>query len=165
MLYMPSFNEMAKYYPASEAADEVKARIGGNVDQEHLHNTCIIRVSEALNYAQHPIPRDSPRFRTKLGADKKWYGLRVREFWEYMNRTYGKPDVHEYVDKYGIAIPVKNFLGKRGIIGFRVDKWSDASGHFTLWNGSKLLYGSDTFNYWFGSLEAALWQESTRPNI
>lgn len=165
MNFLPNFVEMAKFYPADEAAEEVKERIGGDVNQEHLHNTCVIRVSEALNYAKHPIPRDTNFFRTKRGADGKWYGLRVKEFWSYMTKTYGKPTVHETVDKYGIKVPIENFRGKRGIIGFRVDKWSDASGHFTLWDGSKLLYGGDTFNYWFGSLEAALWQESTLINI
>ena len=159
MKFLPNFNTMVEFYPAAEHADEVKERIGGDVNQEHLHNTCVIRVSEALNYAGHKIPHDSEIFRTKRGADKLWYGLRVKEFWNYMIRTFGKPDVHEKVDRYGIKIPIDNFVGKRGIIAFRVDTWSDATGHFTLWDGKNLLYGGESYNYWFGATEAALWEE------
>ncbi|MDM7923801.1 MAG: type VI secretion system amidase effector protein Tae4 [Pyrinomonadaceae bacterium] len=153
---LPDFSDMEANYPTGHDPEQVKADIGGSVDQAHYKNTCIIRVSKALNYAKHPIPPDSGWFRTKRGADKKWYGLRVREFWTYMEKTYGKPTVFEKRDSSG-RIPPWRFVGKSGIIGFRVKGWNDASGHFTLWNGFNLLYGGEDHDYWGISYEAGLW--------
>ncbi len=152
---LPNFDEMAEWYPAEPSADEVKEYIGGDVNQAHYKNTCIMRVSWSLNYAGHPIPRDSGWFRTKQGEDKKWYGLRVNEFWSYMTKIYGAPAIYERKGKNGV-IPIEKFIGKRGIIGFRA-KFTDATGHFTLWNGIILLRGSSDTNYWFAASEAALW--------
>lgn len=34
-----------------------------------------------------------------------------------------------------------DFAGSKGIILFEVSGWGDATGHFTLWNGSKVAHG------------------------
>lgn len=153
---LPNFEELTPNYPLSTDTDAVKAEIGGRVDQAHYKNTCIIRVSKALNYAKHPIPADSGDFKTRKGADGNWYGLGVQQFWEYMTKTYGKPTV--YAESKNGRIPYDKFAGKAGIIGFRVKGWKDASGHFTLFNGCELLYvGEGGTNYWTRSYKAALW--------
>jgi len=153
---LPNFEELTPNYPVDKDAAAVRHSIGGKVDQDHYENTCIIRVSKALNYAKHPIPVDSGDFKTRKGADGKWYGLGVQQFWEYMTKTYGKPAV--YAENTKGRIPYEKFAGNAGIIGFRVKGWKDASGHFTLFNGCELLYiGDGSTNYWTRSYKAALW--------
>ncbi len=156
MKTLPDFDLMAAFYPgAGFNGAAVKKLIGGSVDQAHYKNTCIMRVSRALNFTGHLLPPDDINgFRTKLGTDKKWYGLRVTEFWEWMDKTYGKP----YIRQAG-TINAAEFNGFRGIIGFRVG-FEGATGHFTLWNGSKLLYDNG-FAYFDEATDAALWVGDT----
>jgi hypothetical protein len=156
---LPDYSLLETFYPAKLSAEMVKQSIGGDVNQAHYKNTCIIRISQPLNYAGHLIPRDSEPFRTKLGKDKKWYGLRVDEFWNYMLRTYGKPTVHARREK-GKPIDVAKFSGIRGIIGFRL-MFKNATGHFTLWDGSHLPYDGDYPSYFANASEAALWEAGT----
>lgn len=156
---LPNFEKMMPFYPATQTAEEIKVEIGGKVNQEHYHNTCIMRVSLALNYTGHPIPADNGKFRTKRGKDGKWYGLRVAEFWDYMMKIYGKPTVYERKAKNG-RIAADKFAGIRGIIGFRAD-FKDATGHFTLWDGFKLLYGGEDHDYFSIASEGALWEAGT----
>ena len=157
---LPNFDELVVHYPARLSAEEVKRQIGGDVNADHLKNTCVIRVSQALNYTNHPIPPDTPKFRTKYGSDKKWYGLRVDEFWDYLLKHYGKPTVYVRKGKAnGNIIPIAKFSGTRGIIGFRA-KFSDATGHFTLWDGASLLQGGE-YDYFGNATEAGLWEAGT----
>ena len=150
---------MAAFYPAKMSAEAVKQSIGGDVNQAHYKNTCIIRVSMPLNRLGHSIPPDNPKFRTKLGADKKWYGLRVDEFWDYLLKTYGNPTVFARRQGGG-EINAASFTNRRGVIGFRL-KFGDATGHFTLWDGSHLLYDGGLPNYFAKASEAALWEAGT----
>jgi len=46
----PSFDAMRKAYPKGTVA-EVKKLIGGKVNATWITNTCVIRVSRALNYS------------------------------------------------------------------------------------------------------------------
>jgi Type VI secretion system (T6SS), amidase effector protein 4 len=151
---LPNYFQLEQFYSINGTLDEIKAQIGGDVDEKHYANSCIIRVSMGLNGAGHAIPPDSAIFRTKLGADKQWYGLRVNEFWNYMLRTCGQPSVHS---PKGEKANIEDFVCKRGIIGFRVD-FDNATGHFTLWNGSQLLYGGESHDYFDIAYEAALWE-------
>ena len=159
---LPNFDLMKNYYPTDPDPDKIKRDIGKDVNQSHYHNTCVIRLSHAFNYANHPIPSDTAVFRTKQGADGKWYGLRVSEFRKYMERTYGKPTVLERPAKKGGGISPSKFKGYRGILGLAVDGFSDATGHFTLWEIDRLLYGH--MEYFKRSHEAALWTPDN-PNI
>lgn len=156
---LPDFSVLAAFYPATLSAEAVKLTIGGDVNQAHYKNTCVIRISQPLNHVGHLLPPDSQKFRTKQGKDKRWYGLRVDEFWDYMTRTYGKPTIHKRRGK-DEAISAAEFADIRGIIGFRL-MFADATGHFTLWNGSRLLYSGGYANYFAGASEAALWEAGT----
>src|SRR6476620_12760639 len=155
---LPDFDSMRVIYKGDGwTADQVKAAIGGDVNAADIDDTCIVRLSEPLNSAGgiHLIPRWTDPFRTRLGKDKRWYGLRVKEFWPYMVAKYGKPDVFAK----NADIKRELFEGRTGIIGFRVHfQDNSATGHFTLWDGSKLLYGGLTHDYFKVSHEAALWQ-------
>lgn len=148
---MPDFATLSLHYPGDHINTALlKRRIGGGIDSPDIANTCVVRVSEALNAVGHIIPVRTQAFATRQGSDKRWYGLRVIEFWEYMLKTYGKPLIHQRS-----PINIADFGGYSGIIGFR-RPFSTATGHFTLWNGSRLLYGDDG-KYWTYSTEAALW--------
>ncbi|MDH5858164.1 T6SS effector amidase Tae4 family protein [Lampropedia aestuarii] len=46
-----------------------------------------------------------------------------------------------------------DFSGKKGIIVFRVNQWSDATGHATVWNGTSCADAC----YFPESSEAFLW--------
>jgi hypothetical protein len=152
MRKLPAFDDMAKIYPGdSTKSDMVRKQIGGAVDNASFKNTCIIRVSVPLNKLGHPIPKYSPLFGTRQGKDKMWYGLRVTQFWDYMTRTYGPPDVHKRA-----PLNRSDFRVGRGIIGFRVN-FKDATGHFTLWDSKDLLFGGNETDYFARATEGALW--------
>lgn len=151
---LPDFERFVPFYPgAGYSAEKVKAMVGGDVNSEDVTNTCIVRLSLPLNSLGEVIPPWSQNFRTRKGKDKPWYGLRVKEFWRYMTNTYGAPTVTAKS-----PLSKDKFAGIRGIIGFRVAHFTDATGHFTLWDGEKLLYGSDEHDYFAIANEAALWE-------
>jgi hypothetical protein len=150
---LPDFDRMKALYPGKDyTAEKVKALVGGGLNEKDVTNTCVIRLSVPLNALGELIPPWSEPFRTRKGKDKRWYGLRVKEFWTYMTKTYGPPTVHQKA-----PLDKSKFSGIHGIIGFRA-KFKDATGHFTLWDGSDLLYGGDDHDYWTISYEAALWE-------
>jgi hypothetical protein len=151
---LPNFDQMSSNYPTG-TADEVKTAVGGNVNAGWITNTCVVRVSKALNYGGDPVVY-MPGVLTVSGSDKKRYALRVKEFRVYMTTRYGKASVVVKKGANGL-IDKTNLAGKRGIICFEVKGWSDATGHFSLWNGSSVLY--DGGHDYFGGLayEAALW--------
>lgn len=159
---MPNFDSLRVFYKGDGwKAEQVKMAIGGEVDSADVDDTCIVRISEPLNNAGgiHVIPRWTRPFRTRQGRDKRWYGLRVIEFWPYMIRKYGEPAIFQTQ-----KISRNDFVNKTGILGFRVNfADNSATGHFTLWDGQKLLYGGLTLNYWDVAYEAALWQTGVVP--
>lgn len=74
-----------------------------------------------------------------------------------MVKFYGNPTVYSRV-----PINAKLFRGVRGIIGFKVPFVDGSStGHFTLWDGFKLLYGGGDEDYFKIATEAALWEAGT----
>jgi hypothetical protein len=158
---LPDYSLLETFYLGEGfTAEEVRKLAGGSVDDPKLKNTCIIRVSRPLNYLGHPIPVWTKPFRTRQGSDKLWYGLRVKEFWDYMVKIYGAPTVSakKPLDK-------KAFENIKGMIGFRVSGWKDATGHFTLWNGKNLAYGEKEHNYFAISDEAAVWEAGSTRTI
>ena len=151
---LPDFDRLAALYLGKDyTADQVKKKVGADVNSEDVTNTCVVRLSVPLNGLGELIPPWSTKFRTRKGTDRRWYGLRVAEFWQYLIDNYGLPTVTS-------KSPLKKetFAGIRGIIGFRVSKFKDATGHFTLWDGKDLLYGGDDHDYFTIADEAALWE-------
>ena len=162
---LPDFQALRSLYRGDGfTAEQIKTSIGGDVNSEDIDNTCIVRLSEPLNAARHLIPPWTKPFRTRRGNDKRWYGLRVSEFWTWLTANYGKPVIH----KKGPLVR-KDFETMQGIIGFKVSRFKGATGHFTLWDGYELLYGSREHDYFAISDEAALWQAGTtrvtRPDV
>lgn len=87
-----------------------------------------------MNKAGAPIPKLPG---TAKGGDGMNYFFRVRDLGNYMNATYGAPDIN------GTSRSL--YSGQQGIIEFNVSGWSDATGHFTIWDGNSVGHG-DYFN-------------------
>ncbi|WP_326981067.1 T6SS effector amidase Tae4 family protein [Chryseobacterium sp. MYb264] len=101
-----------------------------------------------------------------IGDDKLNYWYRVRELAPYLSEHLGKPEIDIKLDKIEMPANFKNkknlsqsewtqlwsskkkisqadwlkVYAIKGIITFDVSGWTDASGHFTLWDGSHLIY-------------------------
>jgi hypothetical protein len=125
---LPAFDKIWAAYPHGEAS-EVKKLIGGAVDAAWITNTCAIRVSRALNEAGFAIPRTVAGLNTVRGGDNKRYAYRVAELRRYMRTVLGRPDI--------TSSNPDDFIGKKGLIVFEVRGWSDATGHFDLWDGTQ----------------------------
>lgn len=124
MLRLPSFSSLWANYPHGEA-EAVKSLIGGNVNASYITNTCVIRLCYALNRSGVRVS-GSHSMVTVQGGDGYRYGLRVREFRDWMENKFGPPQ------EFG--------GGGQGIIMFDVHGWSDATGHFDLWDGAQCAH-------------------------
>ncbi|PTQ92463.1 RHS repeat-associated protein [Mucilaginibacter yixingensis] len=134
----PLFSDLVKNYPTTSNVADVYALVGGdllrsyNQDPVSYGNTCAMRLSYALNKSGATIPYI--RGKTFKGSNNLNYFIRVKDMASYMDATYGQPNIN--------GMRPGDFSGKTGIIQFNVSGWSDATGHFTLWNGSSPLYGN-----------------------
>jgi len=141
---LPAFADMWANYPNGEA-DDVKALIGGNVNATWVTNTCTIRLSRALNYAGFDIPSDVSGLNTLRGGDDKRYAYRVAEMRRYLLGVLGQPTI--------TGTDPSLYQGHKGIIMFVV-KFSDATGHFDLWDGSMPAHEQ----YFDQAIQVALWE-------
>lgn len=124
-----SFARLKEFYPLGHASD-VKRLIGGKVDADWITNTCAIRMSRCLNYGGLKIPR-GVGLSVVSGSDKLWYAYRVKELSRWLKTMLGTPDLSVPWAKQTTA--PEPMIGKRGIMVIEAN-WSDATGHFTLWN-------------------------------
>jgi hypothetical protein len=149
----PDFNTMWSNYPGSSVATEdVWKSIGGNVYLNHQNNpsdflnSCALRTCRALNYSGakvQPSTNEKTRGRAGKGSDKNWYFYSLSDLGKYLDRTYKDADYTFKITSKMTAQDVQSRLaGERGIIMFKVSGWSDATGHFTLWNGSNVGFGN-----------------------
>ncbi|MGO9601008.1 MAG: type VI secretion system amidase effector protein Tae4 [Isosphaeraceae bacterium] len=144
------FQRLWDNYPLG-TAEQVKQGIGGHVNAAWITNTCTIRLSRAFNYSGEEIPDPAAAkvigMNVVSGADKKWYAYRVSEFHKYMQSKYGMP-----LTVQGNGTIPASILSKKGVIEFVV-AFSDATGHFDVWNGAKCKYEeffarAKTINLW-----------------
>lgn len=111
-------------------------------------------MSYALNRNGVPLGTGGGRIIPDNSKDKYnyWYG--VSELSAFLKRHFGRGDLEHIpagstfqARKADVQANVLNKIsGKKGIVVFEVAGWSNASGHFTLWNGSCLLYAPDHDN-------------------
>lgn len=141
------------FYPNSA---QVKKMIGGGVDVSWFTNTCAIRLSRALNYSGFPLPR-FPGMNTKKGNDGKRYAYRIQEMKPWLNRALGKPDFL-IKKKAGVAFDKKSLKSMKGIIGFDI-KFSDATGHLDMWDGTRFSNEHKmSKDYWVHATRIWLWK-------
>jgi hypothetical protein len=145
---LPPFESLWNNYPPESDVPTVKRAIGGHVDAAWIENTCAVRLSRALNYSNRPIPNNRADLHVVTGGDQKYYAFRVKEMRRYLESSYGKAT---YVASgAGAHMHMRN---KRGIIMFDVRGWSNATGHFDIWNGSEARHHA----YFSESREVLLW--------
>jgi Type VI secretion system (T6SS), amidase effector protein 4 len=138
MSSLPAFALLSANYPTDPDSPKVIQQIGGELTQSWVGpNSCVMRMSKAFNYAgaAHEIPKSPKGLLTVAGADGKNYAIRVIEFIDYLHTHYRQPDLV----KTGTGMKPESFTSK-GIIAWLIDGWSDARGHFTLWDGSQGLF-------------------------
>jgi type VI secretion system (T6SS) effector Tae4 (amidase) len=155
---LPNLAALVANYPNFDTKEEVYDLIGGKVKENDFDNSCVIRVSRALNYSNCPVLR-TEWARTVSGSDHKWYAFRVAEFVNYMIHEFGSPDiVAKAANEQG---PTSNasFQGHRGIIGFKVGKWDGATGHFDLWDRDHCVHAE----YFADAYEVLLWKTPDSP--
>ena len=119
-----------------------------------MENTCAGRMSYALNRSGIELKK-APAGGSMRGEDGKNYWFRVKDLKNYLKDRFGKGDV-EHSPKLLSDILTKEIFdarvediktniltkinGKHGIIVFEVSGWDNATGHFTLWDGTNLVY-------------------------
>ena len=142
MSHLPPFDLLLKNYDTDPDPNAVKKRIGGEVTESWLgNNTCVMRLCKAFNYAGDPYRiRQGMGMEVVKGADKLWYGFKVQQFKQYLNKVYGDAKV---IKEKGEKVDEQDFKYKSGIIGIDVSNWRDATGHFSLYDGSKIVYQGD----------------------
>lgn len=155
---------MNKHYPRSEETiatlynTKIRGSFTGHEKTSYLQNTCAIRMSYALLRSGFHLPRTTERGASMLGGDKKWYWLRVANLRAELSSRFRGFDAELHLDLIDASLKddghaiyplylarkakAEAFLNtelasKNGIIAFVVDGWgTDATGHFTLWDGT-----------------------------
>ena len=115
--------------------------LGGNL--KNLGNYCCVRTTHALLSAGHKITIASD-YKDKYGNK---YIIKVVTMKSYMSNNFGSPT--RLTSKEGGR-------GRNGIVCFDNCGFSDATGHFDLWNGNSMetAYGE----YWSQAKDVFLWQ-------
>lgn len=160
----PSWDDMILNYPDSSInVDTLYAKIGNGLpkmlkENQAWENSCAFRMSKGLNYSGFKLPYNNSKYRAKgstggvhIGDDKLNYWYRVKELGKYLEEHLGSPEFDETLKKAKIGETKEELSiekwdklkNLKGIIMFKVSGWSDASGHFTLWDGSHLIYPGD----------------------
>ena len=157
-----SFSKLKSCYPQG-TADEVKKQLGGNVNAAWITNTCAIRMSHTLNCAGRAVPfinNETVRGKTPTNFN---YIFRVKQLAPLMTRWYGNGlTVKAKAGTRGV--PMDQFKGKTGVIRFDMTGlWDDATGHFDLWDGSKMVEETHSDKatvdrYFDSSISITLWQ-------
>lgn len=143
---LPTWEKLRANYPALPANvvfEKIGGKVGLNYELGIFSNACAIRVSKALNGSgvEHKIPRYNaigPEGKMSLqvssGQNKFWYIFRVKILTKYLSEKYFSPEEltpEEHLEK---------IKGRKGIIIYQVNGWSDATGHADLWDGIKCVY-------------------------
>jgi hypothetical protein len=155
LVWTTLWNEYPDY--VSYTSPQVKKDIGGAVDAAWITNTCAVRLSRTLNYNGYPLPQTHKGMLTVGGADKKRYAVRVRELEPWLRSVLGAPQ-HEFEKKENDPFDRAVLAAKKGILGFDI-RFSDATGHLDLWDGSR--FSSEHMmskDYWVAATRIWLWE-------
>ncbi len=158
-----SFSTLAANYPGHDtyptdpnAPNSIWSLIGGHVamnawttdadGNQVPNNTCAIRMSYDLNQSGLIIPKGKG---TVSGADGKQYFLRVADLQKFLTGALGQP---QRLAGGSFAGPA----GSTGVISFNIP-FRDATGHFTLWNGSGVADPKEPYGSWPAPTSTLFW--------
>jgi hypothetical protein len=163
---LPEFKKLWDAYPGKQTADEVKTLIGGSVNASWITNTCAIRMSHAFNVAGVPVPGNVPYLNTCRGGGnfKNFrYAYRVAEMRKWLEASFGPPTVKFAGPRTMNRAegPPAQVQGRQGIAVFIDCGWSDASGHFDLWNRDQIGHEA----YWGLAKTLMLWACDAKWNV
>ncbi|HEX5752995.1 MAG TPA: type VI secretion system amidase effector protein Tae4 [Archangium sp.] len=167
--YPPDGQDRYVFYP------KISKALAKDADEPAYANTCALRMSYALNHSGVKLKPAPSKGGNLKGDDKLNYWLRVKDLAAELNRLFKAPDLTltyptpmpkpggtartaetyvqqhptEYLARQKLAQDtlLSKISNKNGIVVFNVTGWSDATGHFTLWEGAtqNLLYvGANT---------------------
>lgn len=139
----PKFYEVWEGYPSQHdvPSNELLPKIGFG---DWVTNTCAIRTTMGLNKAGWS-PGDIGR--TKWVAKGKRYLIRVAEMEPFLTALLGRAYarggagvISSRTDDQGNTVydAPAEIKGKAGIIHFSECGWSDATGHFDVWDGTNV---------------------------
>jgi len=143
---MPNFEKIWEKYPRG-SIDEVKKKIGGNVNADWIENSCAIRLSYTLNRAGHNILQDGNETISGYMSDdekkqhKKWHYYRFEKIEEYVKHhieDFGEKI--EIASREQIAAAIKD---KKGILFFHMPGQKTFTGHAALWNMNTFAKNED----------------------
>lgn len=166
----PSWADMHRHYPGKELDtkalyDKIGGGLAGGHTKKWLANTCAVRMSYALLRSGFNLSRTADPEASKFGADHKWYWLRVADLRSELYARFKGFDAElklDLIDEsliddfeamkplyYARKAQAEEFLKtrlqtKNGIIVFKVKGWGNATGHFTMWDGTamKIAFGT-----------------------
>ncbi|AXV75717.1 MULTISPECIES: type VI secretion system amidase effector protein Tae4 [Ralstonia solanacearum species complex] len=133
--FLAAWAASLRIYNPADSGEKVAQVVGGEVaanirdKQNPWRNTCAVRMSYILNQSGVLVPKIPGK--TKKGGDNQNYFYRVRDVIAFLKNRWGTPEVVAYPPTGGGELS-----GKKGVILFEVQGWSDAAGHATLFNGS-----------------------------
>ena len=128
---------MQDEYP-SGTSKEAYTKIGGKVAYNfetngNFKNTCAIRMSRSLNYSGVKIDFIKPKNRQSItgsGEDHNWYFYTVEGLSKFIVSRFGNPEFEGTYDEL-------QSLGLKGIVQFSDCGFTNATGHFDLYDGNK----------------------------
>jgi hypothetical protein len=146
----PSFKDLLANFPTNDSGGEMSASevyelIGGKVLSEHLrdpdayNNACALRVSRALNGSGVDLPNIPGQ--TLKGADGRNYFYRAKDLYNWMTRSYGKPNIS--------TTDYSSLSGNKGVYIMQASRPADfrAWGHATLYNMTGTIGNSYAGSY------------------
>jgi hypothetical protein len=161
---LPPFGLLSTAYPnywLFPSPKEVQKLIGGEVQDPDITNTCTIRLSHGMNAAGIPIPRVWRQVTNRLGANKRYYIIRVADFRTFIESRVGKP-AFDLQKKAGDAFDRKQIQGLQGVIAFEIG-FRDATGHFDLWYGDRFSHEASAGKDYFAlATRVSLWHDGSR---
>lgn len=143
-------------------------------------NTCAVRMAYALNRNGMILAKGKAVVMPDNPKDKYQYWLKVQDLIPELKKRLGKPNGERNIGvladvntvsmserrNYVQTNIINKIKGRKGIIVFEVSGWTNATGHFTLWDGEKLLYApehdnphSDNYYFWYPQTENIIFWE------
>jgi hypothetical protein len=146
------FDNLLALYPQGTPSG-AKRIIGGHVDADWITNTCAVRISRVLDYSGLAIPNGDSTLAVVSGGDKLWYSYRQKELQAWFTRRVGAPSL-----TLGASPDKRKLWNLKGFIGFDIH-FSDATGHFDLWDGKQFqLQAQATHDYFAVARGIVFWR-------